>query len=60
LEGGEMQNRQKEYQFSTFVNESVDRNEFVIEFFPSDPSNDSPKVTRNFDELIDFFEQLPV
>ncbi|WML31340.1 hypothetical protein RCG24_05550 [Neobacillus sp. OS1-32] len=55
-----MQNRQKEYQFSTFVNESVDRNEFVIEFFPSDPSNDSPKVTRNFDELIDFFEQLPV
>ncbi|MBL4950683.1 hypothetical protein JK635_00295 [Neobacillus sp. YIM B02564] len=55
-----MQNRLKEYQFSTFVNESMDRNEFVIEFFPADPSNGSPKVTRNFDELIDFFEQLTV
>ncbi|NRD79609.1 hypothetical protein HPT25_19800 [Bacillus sp. BRMEA1] len=54
-----MQKIGHEYIFSTELTKSTDINEFIIEFYCENESEESPvKVTRNFDELLDFFEEL--
>jgi hypothetical protein len=51
----------RSYIFSTEVSEAVD-NEFVVEFYQclmdELPEKYPNKVTKNFDELIDFFENM--
>lgn len=53
---------QKEYIFSTIVSEKNQEDDFVVEFFSCKTSKRNEcqpiKVTHNFDELIDFFEEL--
>ena len=48
--------------FTTNVSEAAKENEFVIEIFRCltdiTPESIPIKVTHNFDELIDFFEQI--
>jgi hypothetical protein len=50
------------YYFTTTVSEEHEQEDFIIEFFTDQPdhsSEDSPiKITKTFDELIDFLEQL--
>jgi len=53
-----MQKVRREVQFSSEVSESTDVNEFIIEFYCEDQDQSSPIVTRNFDELIDLFDEL--
>ncbi|MED4206424.1 hypothetical protein [Neobacillus mesonae] len=49
----------QEYLFTTYVTDSQDPNEFMIELFSSDADgNTLVQVTKNFDELIDFLEKL--
>ena len=54
--------RQFDFVFSTSVTPSPSKEEFIVEFFPytSDWSSTGQptKITRNFDELIGFFEEL--
>lgn len=48
-----------EYIFSTVVSDSTDVNEFIVEFYPENDAEGSPfKITKNFDELIDFLNEL--
>ncbi|MDR7001714.1 hypothetical protein [Neobacillus niacini] len=47
--------------FSTMVSESTDPNQFLIQFSSCESSYDHEtpiQQTKNFDELIDFLEQL--
>lgn len=54
-----MQKVDQAYMFSTAVSDSKDRNEFVIEFYSGNGSEESPiRVMRNFEELIDFLETM--
>jgi hypothetical protein len=50
------------YYFSTTVSEDHEKEDFIVEFFTNQPdhsSEDLPiKITKTFDELIDFLEQL--
>ena len=52
----------QDYFFSTTVSDDLEKEDFIIEFFSNPPnasSVDAPiKITKNFDELIDFIEQL--
>ncbi|GHH99101.1 hypothetical protein [Neobacillus kokaensis] len=49
----------QDYLFSTFVNDCNDPNEFIIEFVLCDAvGKTAVKVTNNFDELIEFLEEL--
>lgn len=48
----------QDYQFSTMVSESKDPREFIIEFTPIESSKGSVNITKNFDELIEFFELM--
>jgi hypothetical protein len=52
----------QEYYFTTTVSENLEKDVFVVEFYTDPPkpsSDDLPfKVTKNFDELIAFFEKL--
>ncbi|MCM2532516.1 hypothetical protein NDK43_09120 [Neobacillus pocheonensis] len=52
----------QEYIFKSIVSEKASENEFVVEFFSCDTNVQNEcqplKVTHNFDELIDFFEEL--
>jgi secreted protein with Ig-like and vWFA domain len=56
-----MTNLNQTYSFSTDVSAPADQ-EFVVEFFQclmdDVPEKFPYKVTKNFDELIDFFEQM--
>jgi hypothetical protein len=56
------ENTNQIYYFTTTVSEKHEKEDFMVEFFtnqPDESSEDSPiKITKNFDELIDFFEQL--
>ena len=53
-----MQKVKRVVQFSSEVSESTDVNEFIIEFYCVDQNPNSPIITHNFDELIDFFNEL--
>jgi hypothetical protein len=58
-----MNKRKKQYMFSIDISDNTE-NEFLIEFYPC-LKDELPdilpcKVTKNFDELIDFFEQMDV
>jgi hypothetical protein len=54
-----MPSTKQEYTFSTVVSDSTDANEFIIEFYPDNAAEGSPfKITKNFDELIDFLNEL--
>ncbi|MED1471192.1 MULTISPECIES: hypothetical protein [Bacillus] len=47
--------------FSTTISESTDPNEFLIQFSSCESCNEHEKpikLTKNFDELIDFLEEL--
>jgi hypothetical protein len=50
------------YFFTTTVSNELKKEDFIVEFFtypPSASSDDMPiKITKNFDELLDFIEQL--
>ncbi|MDZ5472736.1 hypothetical protein SM124_13465 [Bacillus sp. 31A1R] len=52
----------KQYIFSSSVSETNKENEFTVEFFQCTPEmnqEDNPyKVTNNFDELLNFLEEL--
>jgi hypothetical protein len=52
----------QEYFFTTTVSDELEKGDFIVEFFtktPNPSSDDMPiKITKNFDDLIDFFEQL--
>ncbi|CEG27396.1 hypothetical protein [Bacillus sp. B-jedd] len=54
--------RQVEFVFSTSVTPNTSKEEFIVEFFPYTPDwscmGQPTKITRNFEELIDFFEEL--
>jgi hypothetical protein len=54
--------KDQEYLFTTTVLDELEKGDFIVEFFTNSPnpsSDDIPiKITKNFDELIDFFEQL--
>lgn len=54
----------QEYQYSTVVAESTKVDEFIVEFTPlfTDVGlEDIPvKITRNFDELLDFLESIDI
>jgi hypothetical protein len=56
------ENTNQIYYFTTTVSEEHEQDDFIIEFFtnqPDDSSEDLPfKITKTFDELIDFLEQL--
>jgi hypothetical protein len=59
MEGINMQKVEHEYIFSTAVSDSTDVNEFVIEFYSGNESEEPPiRVTRNFNELIEFLEEM--
>lgn len=48
-----------EYIFSSDVSDSTDVNEFIVEFFCDDLVDGTPvKITRNFDDLIEFFDAI--
>lgn len=53
---------EQEYFFTTTVSEEFEKEDFLVEFFIDSPNpltEEMPiKITRDFDELIDFFEQL--
>lgn len=53
---------EQDYIFSTIVSEKTQENDFVIEFFSCEISEQNVfqpiKITHNFDELIDFFEAM--
>ncbi|MEH7436781.1 hypothetical protein V7182_04745 [Neobacillus drentensis] len=55
-----MQIVKQELIFSTVVSESTDVNDFIVEFMrPEETTGLSPiKVTRNFDELLQFLDDL--
>ncbi|MEH7335976.1 hypothetical protein V7161_25440 [Neobacillus drentensis] len=54
-----MQKVKKDYHFSTVVSDSNDENEFIVEFSPSQPADTTqPKVTKDFDELIEFLLEI--
>nr|WP_263326680.1 hypothetical protein [Neobacillus sp. Marseille-Q6967] len=48
------------YFFSTCVSDIVSENDFVLEFFENVEQQDTTpwKITKTFDELIDFLEQI--
>ncbi|MCM3764642.1 hypothetical protein [Neobacillus niacini] len=49
----------QDFIFSTLVSDSTDVKEFIIEFYHENAAESSPiKVTKNFDELIDFLNEL--
>ncbi|MGG1397086.1 hypothetical protein ABE288_04560 [Bacillus salipaludis] len=56
-----MQSVKELISFSTTISESTDPNEFLIQFSSCDSYDDHEKpikLTKNFDELIDFLEEL--
>jgi len=54
-----MQSLKASYHFSTTISDSTDANEFIIEFSSDDQEKSNPvKITKNFDELLDFLEQI--
>ncbi|MCM3567725.1 hypothetical protein [Neobacillus mesonae] len=54
-----MQSIPQEYIFSTYVTSNANPNEFFVEFFLDEPGGNLPiKVTRNFDELMDFLDSF--
>lgn len=61
MEGITMSNLNQTYIFSTEVSPAEDQ-EFVVEFYQclidDQPEIFPSKVTKNFDELIDFFENM--
>jgi hypothetical protein len=62
LMGSINENTNQIYYFTTTVSEEHEKEDFMVEFFTNQPdqsSEDLPiKITKTFDELIDFFEQL--
>jgi hypothetical protein len=55
-----MQGIEYQFRFTTDVTDSTEKEEFVLEFFPNTdgPLETPAKITRSFEELINFFEQL--
>lgn len=55
-----IEKKNDEYIFSTSVSNQTKQDEFIIEFYPKNktPIDNGIKMTRNFEELIDFLEQL--
>ncbi|MDQ6598279.1 hypothetical protein [Bacillus salipaludis] len=56
-----MQSVKELISFSTTISESTDPNEFLIQFSSCESFNEREKpikLTKNFDELIDFLEEL--
>ncbi|MFC4798925.1 hypothetical protein ACFPA1_05995 [Neobacillus sp. GCM10023253] len=54
-----MKKTAQDYIYNSVVSDSNDVNEFIIEFLSGETSEGSPvKVTRNFEELIQFFEEI--
>lgn len=54
--------RQNDFVFSTSVKSNPSKEEFIVEFFPYTPDwncmGQPTKITRNFEELIGFFEEM--
>ncbi|RHW42150.1 hypothetical protein D1B31_05805 [Neobacillus notoginsengisoli] len=54
--------KQFDFVFSTSVTPNPSKEEFIVEFYPCTPDlecNGKPiKITRNFEELIDFIEEM--
>jgi hypothetical protein len=62
LMGSSNEKINQEYFFTTTVSDELEKGDFIVEFFtnPPNPSSEEMpiKITKNFDDLIDFFEQL--
>jgi hypothetical protein len=60
--GNSMKNIKQAYFFSTIVSESTKNDEFTVEFSPNTTNGEteclSMKVTNNFDELLDFLDEM--
>lgn len=52
----------QELRFSTTVSDTTPENEFIVEFFTGEETNGTEgcliKITHNFDELLDFLDEL--
>ncbi|OLS38570.1 hypothetical protein BTR25_14225 [Bacillus sp. MRMR6] len=55
-----MQELEYQYRFTTHVTDNSEKDEFILEFFSNidGPLGIPAKITKSFDELINFFEQL--
>jgi hypothetical protein len=55
-----MQGIEYQYRFTTDITDSTEKDEFILEFFSNNdgPLDTPAKITRSFEELINFFEQL--
>ncbi len=53
-----MQKVRQDFIFSTVVSDSDEVNEFVVEFYSEEMEGSPAKITRNFDELIDFLNEM--
>lgn len=54
-----MEKTAQDYIYTSVVSDSNDVTEFIIEFLSGEMSEGSPvKITRNFEELIEFFEEM--
>lgn len=61
MEGIFMESVKELITFSTTISENADPSEFLIQFSSCESCNEHEKpikVTKNFDELIDFLEEL--
>ncbi|MEH7109634.1 hypothetical protein [Bacillus sp. JJ1764] len=49
----------QEYLFSSDVSDTTDVNDFIVEFYCDDLVDSTPVIiTRNFDDLIEFFDAI--
>ena len=55
-----MQKVKQEFNFSTVVSNNPDLNEFIVEFTSKGEKTDSNpiKITKNFEELIEFLSEM--
>lgn len=53
-----METCKQDFIFSTLVSDSTDVNEFIIEFYENAADESPIKITKNFDELLDFLNEL--